>query len=270
MVGNNASAQTDPLLASILKIVSPVEVSNLIREQGIAYNKGILNKPENTLKYTTPYKQALNLGIFSTDLGYATINDQNMDALSYLTQVRSTATALKVEKYINTGKIMSLAANKNDLNKLLDETATTFENISDHLEKQQKANQAALMLTGGWIEMLYITCEVAKGKPNEELNDRIISQKFILDQIIDVLKPYSKDADTKKLSDQLGELKAIFDVYKIEAKESTSVTEVQKGKDGQDVLVTVSKGGSNDIKLSPDEVNKIANKVKEIRKAIVD
>jgi hypothetical protein len=105
MVGNNASAQTDPLLASILKIVSPVEVSNLIREQGIAYNKGILNKPENTLKYTSPYKQSLNLGIFSTDLGYATINDQNMDALTYLTQVRTTATALKVEKFINTGKV---------------------------------------------------------------------------------------------------------------------------------------------------------------------
>jgi hypothetical protein len=269
LVGSNAFAQNDPLLASILKIVSPVEVSNLIKTLGVQYNPKMLNTSEIT-KYKSPFKQALNLGVYSSDLGYATVNDQNQDALTYLTKVKGTATTIniKVGQFINTGRIMALAMNKNDLNKLLDETATTFENISDHLDKQKQSNLAALMLTGGWLEMLYITCEVAKTNPNPELNERIIGQKLILDQLLDVLKNHTKDNDVKTLHGKLGELKAIFDVYKIEANTGEAKTVVKKLPDGSEIIETVTDGKS--VTLSAEDIAKISAKVTEIRKSVIE
>lgn len=272
LVANNSFAQDDQLLASILKMVSPVEVSDMIRKQGIAYNKDILNNPNSTnlTKYTSPYKQALNLGVYSTDLGYATINDQSMDALSYMTAVKKVAESMKVGQFINTGRIMTLAANKDDLNKLLDETATTFENISDYLDKQKKSNLAALMLTGGWLEMLSITCEVAKTKPSADINERIISQKLILDQILDVLKPYTTDNDVKGLVTKLTELKVIFEAYKLEANNGDTIMEEKTDDKGNKVLVAVSKSSTKDINLTTEDINKILGKVREIRKSIVE
>jgi hypothetical protein len=270
LVANNSFAQDDQLLASILKMVSPVEVSDMIRKQGIAYNKDILNKSTNLIKYTSPYKQALNLGVYSTDLGYATINDQSMDALAYMTSVKKVAESMKVGQFINTSRIMTLAANKDDLNKLLDETATTFENISDYLDKQKKSNLAALMLTGGWLEMLSITCEVAKTKPSADINERIISQKLILDQILDVLKPYTTDNEVKGLVAKLTELKVIFEAYKLEANNGDTIMEEKTDDKGNKVLVAVSKSSTKDINLTTEDINKILGKVREIRKSIVE
>ncbi len=270
-VAKNAQAQDEKVLASILKMVSPVEVSELIRTQGIAYNASILHKADKAPKYLTDLKQALNLGIYSTDLGYATINKQNKDALTYMTTVKGIAEALKVGQFINTGRIMQLAMNKNDLNKLLDETATTFENISDHLEGQKKSNLAALMLTGGWLEMLSITCEVANTKPSPELSERIISQKLILDQLLDVLKPHATDKYTKNLFAQMGGLKTIFDAYKLEANNGTSTTKVVKDPiTGVETLETTTDGNTKDVNLSADDIKKILGKVKEIRKEITE
>jgi len=273
LVSNIAQAQTDSLLASIIKIVSPVEISDMIRRQGIAYDNTILNKATNVPKYTTPYKQALNLGIFSTDLGYATINDKSSDALTYITQVKTIAKLLKVEQFINMSKIMQLAMNKSDMNKLLDETSSTFENISDHLEKQKKPERAALMLSGGWLETLYITCEVAKTKLSPELSDRIIGQKIVLAQILDVLKPHTKDAEIKKLFGQLTELNKIFDAYKFEeatAKNTEVRTKIVKNEQGEEVVETVSVSTTKDVNLTTDDLAKILGKVSEIRKGIIE
>lgn len=271
LVGNNAQAQDDQILASILKMVSPVEVSDMIKKQGIAYNASILNSTKNATKYTNAYKQALNLGVYSTDLGYATINNNNTDALTYMTQVKGMAKLLKVEQFINMNKIMQLAMDKNDLNKLLEETGSTFENISDHLEKQKKQNLAALMLTGGWLEMLSITCEVAATKPSAELSERIVSQKLILDQLLDALKPHAlKDADTKNLTSKLAELKTIFDAYKIEANNSEVKMEEKTDAQGNKVLVATSEGSAKDLNLTTEDINKILSKVREIRKGIIE
>ena len=127
------------------------------------------------------------------------------------------------------------------------------------------------MLTGGWLEMLSITCEVAQTKPSADINERIISQKLILDQILDVLKPYAKtDNDTKNLVSKLNELKTIFDVYKLEANNGeTEMKEITDEK-GNKVLVAVSKSTTKDINLTAEDTEKILGKVREIRKLIVE
>ena len=268
-VGGSANAQQqDTLLASIIKTISPVEVSDMIKKQGIKYDNTILNKSTNVPNYTNAFKQALNLGVFSTDLGYATINDNSMDALSYLTAVKKLAESLKVQQFINTGKIMGLAANKNDLNKLLDETSSTFENISDYLEKQKKSDQAALMLVGGWIETLYITCTVAQKTPNADLSERIIGQRIILMQILDVLKPYKADTEIQKLNTQLTELNKMLDAFKVEVVKGEAKT-VEKEVNGVTTLVTDGGTTSAEINLSAEEIGKILDKVSQIRKSFV-
>jgi hypothetical protein len=265
-----ASNAQDAILNSIIKIVSPVEVSDLIKKQGIQYDRSILSNANNFLSYQTDFKKALNLGIYSTDLGYASINDQNVDALTYLNAVKKVAEGLNVGQFIDFSKITSLAMNKNNLNKLLDETSTTFENMSEHLEKQNRSNLAALILTGGWLETLYITCEVAKRQPNQELNNRIVEQKLILSQILEVLKTYNTDGSTTNLSNDLSNLYKLLDSFPMTVRKTgKTVKSTVTLASGVEIEQEEDETVMDDVKLTQNDLDRISGMVSVIRTAVV-
>lgn len=263
VVSFTAHAQEE-LLKSVIDIVSPIEAADLIKKQGIKYDNTLLNNPKNTIKYVTEYKQALNLGVFSTAMGYATINDQSKDALGFLGSLRGMATALKVEKHINLMRIMSLASNKKDLNKLLEETSSTFENISNDLNANKKSNLSALIITGGWLETFYLTTQVAQKNKSQDLNNRIVEQKLILSKIVEVLGNYKTDVQITKLATDLGKLDKYMSKFNIEHKDGE-----QKVKENGDTLEAQGTNTSKDVELSANDLKEISKMVSDIRTSVV-
>ncbi len=205
-------AQADEVLNSIIQFMpSPVEITSFIKETGVLYKGEILNKTTNQKYYTDAHKQALNLGVYSTDLGYSTIYTNPM-SLSYLNCVKTLADSLKVGQYINIESIRKLALG-NDLNQLLSETSATFEKINTHLIDNKTPELAAFMLVGGWLETVYLTSEIAKSTTNNELlNTKVIEQKFVLDQLIEALDPYKKNPFINDLLYDLKGIKVKMDV----------------------------------------------------------
>ncbi len=266
-VPNIAKAQ-DPILNSIIKIVSPLEVSVLIKNMGINYNSQLLNSPTNA--YQSDFKRALNLGVYTTDLGYANINEQQQATLAYMGSIKNLANDLQVGQFINTGKIITLATNKQNMNLLLEETSTTFESMSNYLQSQDRSVLAALMLTGGWMETLYITCEVAKKFPeNKELTDRIVQQQIILDQILTVLQPYqASDNNLRLLAADLQGLQGLLKRYNL-TQESGEVSTTQETIGGVEVIVVESAQVAPDIIVSEQDLYQISAKVADIRNKIV-
>ncbi len=261
-------AQED-ILKTVIDIVSPVEISDLIKKQGIKYDKTMLSNPTVLAGYKSDYKRALNLGVYSTDMGYSTINEQSKDALGFLTGVKKTAEALKVGQFIDTQRMMLLASNKKDINKLLEETTSTFENISDYLDKQKKPSLAALMITGGWLETFHITCQVAEKQTDKtvksELNTKIITQKIILEKILDALKPYT-DKDIIKLRTDLSGLSKLLEKYKIE---SEAINGSDEAKEENGLITATGNNSSKDIEISNEDLKKISQSVSSIRSSVV-
>lgn len=262
-------AQED-ILKTVIDIVSPVEVSDLIKKQGIKYDKAMLSDPKNLATLKSDFKKALNLGVYSTDMGYSTINEKSFEALGYLTGVKKLAEAFKVSQYIDMSKITALAANKKDINKLLDETTSTFENISNYLEKQKKSNLAALMITGGWIETFHITCQVAKSQTNKEvrneLNGRIITQKIVLEKITQALAPYQTDADVANLLKEFDKVNGLLAKYKIEEEVNAKKEDV---KEENGIISVAGDKASKDVEINDEDLNKIADAVAKIRISII-
>ena len=53
----------------IFSIPSPVQTAYLIKQLDLPFDEALLNKSSNVGKYVKEYNQALNLGIYGTDLG---------------------------------------------------------------------------------------------------------------------------------------------------------------------------------------------------------
>lgn len=253
------------VLSDIVKsIPSPLEISFLIKDLGIKYDKSILNSSDNIGNYNTPFKQALNLGIYSTDLGYANIYEQTQDAIYYLNAVKDMAEGLNIGQFFDFNTIKELATNSNDLDSLLLVTNTNLEKINDHLQEKNRADLTILILTGGWVEALYLTCEVAKKSPNELLNNRIGEQKIILDQLLLLLSFYEDNKNIKDLIANLNELQKIYDNVKITYEYENSTTKDEGG------ILVVEDNTSSKINFTSKDLEDILNVSTKIRKQIIN
>jgi hypothetical protein len=205
----------------------------------------------------------MNLGIYSTDLGYANIYNQNQDALYYLDAVRETANGLNIGQFFDFGTIKRLATNSSNMDSLLLITTTNFEKINKHLQTQERSDVSILILTGGWMEALYLTCEVVQRYPNDAFKERIGEQKVILDQLLLLLSFYNQDPNIQTLITDLTQLQKHFEKVEITYtyKEST-----MKEVDG--VLVVVDNSTSK-INMSPQDLKNIHESINNIRKKII-
>lgn len=258
VVGTNAQGNGE-ILSNIMP--SPVELSALIKDVGAAYDKSILNSSDKAEGYSGKFSRALNLGVYSTDLGYAAIYKQNADAFSYLNSVRKIAESLGIGEYINYANITKLAL-ENDLNALLGETTRTFEKINGHFQKNGSDELSVVLLVGGWIESLYLTCEVAKKKKSKILDTRIAEQQLVLKQLMPILKKY-KDPDMVKLATDLGQLNKLYSKLKINYKEGKTSTKEVGG------VIEAEESNTSEIKINPNDLKMILDTTGKIRAKIV-
>jgi len=259
------AAVSKEVLGDIIQsIPSPLEVSFLIKDMGVKYDKAALNSADNISSYNTNYRKALNLGIYSTDLGYANVYGQTQDALYYVSSVSKMANGLNIGQFFDIPTIKRLASNSSNLDSLLLITTTNFEKINEYLREQDRANLSILILTGGWLEALHLTCEVVKKYPNETLRERIGEQKIILGQLLTLLKYYESDPNISSLVVDLKEMQKIYERVQVshEYKEST-----MKEVDG--VLQVVDNSVSK-IVVTDEDLNSISASSAAIRSKIIN
>lgn len=263
------STYVDPELSSelvsevIKSIPSPVEMSSLIREVESHYSSDILNDVDNVDNYTTNYKKAVNIGIYGTDLGYVNIYNQKQDAIIYLKAMTDLAEQLKIGQFFDVHLIKRLATNSKNLDSLLYITTSNYDKMNTYLQEQKRGNLSMLMLTGGWLEALYIATEVTINNKNEQLIQRVGEQKVVLDQIIILLDFYKSDPNVKNLKDNLEKLKAIYDQVEIVTVYEEPTIEEVNG------VLMVTDNSTSTIKITFEEVVKVAEIVKGIREELL-
>jgi hypothetical protein len=254
----------EEVINSILQqIPSPLEISVLLKESGTKYNASMLNTPDNLSKYNSNYKKALNLGVFGTDLGYTNIYEQNQDGIKYLSSIKSLADGLNIGQFFDIETIGRLATNSKNLDSLLLITTQNFNSINHYLQTQSRASLSVLLLIGGWVEAMQITCQVAaKDTKNKELQEKIGEQKIILEQIVLLLSFYKDDANMASLLNDMNELKVAFDKINITYTYKESTMEIIDGvaviKDNSSTTINVT---NEDIEAIRTLTNSIRNKI---------
>lgn len=253
------------LVSEIIKsIPSPVEMSSLIRQVEHQYSSGMLNPASSISKYTSNYKKAVNIGIYGTDLGYINIYNEKQDAITYLNSMTSLAEDLKIGQFFDYHTIKRLATNSSNLDSLLYITTNNYDKMNTYLQEQKRGNLSIMMLTGGWLEALHLSAQVAKKDKNEKLIQRIGDQKKVLDLILMLLDFYSSDPNVEKLHTDLLKLKERYDkIQIITVYKEPTVQEING-------VLMVTDNSTSEIKVSYEDIVEIANIVSEMRTKLID
>jgi hypothetical protein len=113
---NNEKVEKDVTQAQKIfeALPSPLESAMLIKSAGARFEKSFLNSTNNVTIYTTNRSMALNLGIFTCDLSFASMYDQTQIIIDYMNSAKKMADGLGILDAINDEDIQRLEENINN------------------------------------------------------------------------------------------------------------------------------------------------------------
>ena len=197
---------------------SPLESAMLIKSAGARFEAKLLNPVSNGNNYVTNKSMALNLGIYTCDLSFASLYEQTQLLIDYMNAAKKMADGLGILKAIEQEDIDRLEENINNSEVIMDIVSQTFMNSNSYLEDNGQPATAAIVLTGGWIEGLYISTQLVDMNDfnGNKLVGRIIDQKLSIDILLNLLNSSKGNTAVDEIIVQVTRLKNVFDKIKID------------------------------------------------------
>ena len=245
-------------------ISSPVEIAALLKKVGAPFSNKYLAATSKAENLTSANQQALNLGVYGGDLGYLNMYNKTSNVISYLQAIKRLADAVNVGQFFDFSTLKRLASNNQNLDSLKYISVHSFNQMDKYLRDNKRGNLSALIITGVWIEGLYLATQIAKERENDQLSERIGEQKLILADLMLVLKNYNSDPYFAKLNASLEEMKNEFNDIKItyEMGEPQAVE-----KDG---MLTIVQNEKSIVHISKDQLKIIISTTEKIRNTLIN
>lgn len=247
---------------------SPLETAMLLKSAGAEYDEELLNSLDNVNNYTTSKAMALNLGIYTTDLSFASLFDQTQTSINYMNASKAMAEGLDISEAIDNATMERLEDHLEDRDVVMDIISETFLNSSSYLKENERQDVAAIVLVGGWVEGLYLATKLVGDKPikGNKLVDRILEQKLSFNIVQRMLDDNKENASGEENEDivtliaDLQTLKDAFDKVKVETTESQSVK-------GETNVTTIK--SKTTVSVAPEDFEQIKIVVENIRTSFI-
>ena len=196
---------------------SPLESAMLIKSSGANFDKSLLNPVGNFKNYVTNKSMALNLGIYTCDLSFASLYEQTQLIIDYMNAAKKMADGLGILKAIDQPTLDRLEENINNSEVIMGIVSETFMNSNSYLEENGQPAIASIVLLGGWFEGLFISTQLIDMKDfnNNKLVSRIIDQKLSIGILINLLATSKGDPSVDELITQVQKLSLVFEKIKI-------------------------------------------------------
>ncbi len=207
----------------VYNIPSPSEIPYLLQATGAEYNESLVNSRSKVDQYSSRTdKAALNLGVYAADIGYLSSYDKTQEAIDYLESAKTLADGLGVIGSFDVEVLQQFEDNiskKDSLSRLLDRTIKKTEIF---LKDDNRNKLSALVVTGGFIEGLYISTGLVRSYPKDLLptdaKNLVLTPiiRVILEQkksVTDLLKMLSAVEQTEPVASLTTDLKALEAEY---------------------------------------------------------
>jgi hypothetical protein len=210
---------------------SPPEVSDMLfSESGPVFNEAFLNRVENVDLYESSVKQALNLGIYSTDFSFASIAGQDQIAINYFATSQKLATRLGLSNVLSQDTINWLARNFENKDSLMDIITVVYRRSEAYFNENGEPDLALLMAIGGWTEGMYLATKLAKDlKYNTKIMDQISEQRLSMEIIVQIIESNKNEPNIHKYHEKFttlnGQYKTFSNLLKEDLKQNKPVSQ---------------------------------------------
>ena len=199
------------------------EVTEMLNRIEASYILALSNPADNVDKYLTEKKQAINLGVYGADLSYASTYNQKQQTINYMEASKKLVDALNMSSALPSDIVEQVEQHQDNKDKLVEIITNTFYDTYDHLHANGRGAVSMLVLSGSWVEALYITTHISENTyQNKEMVRIVMQQKSSLNKLLDLMQTHKDDSDVAEVMEQLEPIAEVYNKV-----EDTSITEKQ-------------------------------------------
>lgn len=225
--GQKDTINKEKVEAGVREFVYPLptsfEVTELLNRIEASYIIDLSNAPENADKYLTEKSKALNLGVYSADLSYASTYNQQQYIVDYMTASRKLVESLDMSAAVDPELPKKIEQNENNKDELIKLITESFYDTYDYLNKNDRASVSMLIIAGSFVEGLYIATNISDNTyNNKEMVKIVMTQKDPMMKMMELLEKYSS---TDYVRETIEDLKPLYNVFT--SIEDGGITEVQ-------------------------------------------
>jgi hypothetical protein len=238
-------------------VPTPNELFGIVKEEGGALQIDLINSLENEEGYIDLKSKALNFGVYSADLGYMSCFDHSLEFLKYTKTVERLGEELGISEVFDKDLMDRIENNEGNNDSLFTISNDTYYDSYQFLEENEKGTELALIISGGFIESLYIVSNLVDDyEENNAIIKKIGDQKLVLENILDFCTTYMDDSNVAEIMDHLYTLGETFD-------NTMDFVESESNIAKEDGISTISAGGH--LEMNEKAFLAVKEKVADIR-----
>jgi hypothetical protein len=242
-------------------VPSSLQISEYITETSPSYSRALTNNPDNYSAYITPMKQALNLGVYTSDFSYIVAYQQISDASRQFASIKFLIDELNLSNAMSEN-ILSQIEKTSNKDSLIIVVSGVFTALDEYLIAGKRSDISALVITGAWVESMYLLCTTLEKDKSKKIFAMVADQKYVVDNILDILKPYYGQSDEfDRLFDDLVNLAYLYDGV------TYNYTFVKPKTDVENKLTVIK--SVNEVIVSDYHINSVKSHIQQIRARIV-
>lgn len=216
------------ITSDITKVIgdlpSPSEIPYTMQAIGADFDISLVNDLTKIEHYSAQEDEAaLNLGVFATDIGYLSSYKKAAEAMDYMQKCHDLAEALGIASVFNVStmeKFQASMGSAEEFNKVLNEAILEAE---QRLESADRASIAGLVLTGSFVEGLYLATKVIETYPDDLLDEQtrnlilepmvrvVLDQKKPLMDVLGLLNDLPRTEIIAKMINEMNILRLLYD-----------------------------------------------------------
>lgn len=187
------------------------EVTDMLNRIDAAYIIDICNPRENVDKYVTEAKRAVNMGVYSADLCYASTYNQQSNVMEYTQTIRALIDALDMTRAVDPELASKMEDNENNKEGMTELISNSFYDSYDYLNRNGRGPVSLMIVAGSWVEGLYIATHISQETfENKEMVKILLSQKEPLEKLVKLLDEVKGEPNLTELRQALQPLNEIY------------------------------------------------------------
>ena len=261
----NKEISDEKIQAIYFGVPSPMETTIILKNSGAEFEASIMYPLENYEKELNQFETSILLGMYSTDLNYCILSSKKKETLEELNAVISLAKQIHLDAVVNESTKHRVEYNLNNRDSMQVIIGSTFWKMETIMKENDRDALSSLIVAGGWIEWLYLACELAEINPDNSLIQQIIAdQKYTISNLNELLSFFEYDEEiVEALISPLKEIEKIFDEIKKDEYEETN-------SDNKEFLDDLIIGKYFKLKFTPEIISSIHTSIEAVRNELTN
>ena len=243
-------------------VSSPGEIIQVLNEANLTYKPGLISDFVKAETYIVQSSQAINVGIYTADLGYCTYYEELSSAANLFLGIQDLCKKLEISYLLNNIHHSRVKKNLHNVDSVKALAKEYNRLIYNHFLENDKKDMLTLIATGGLVESLYLALNsIEKIDPESAMAKAIAEQKFSFEVLRDFAYQQKDNENVAVVIDEIEMLDQVFATITPKENAETNI----ENKDGKIVI-----GGSSNLTIDQTQYENLKKVINEIRNTYIN